>query len=157
MGYGIWNFFLIHIWWFFLKWSKANVLLNLKNHKSIWSIEIFFQKAHYDIDVYRYRYRIGIGRYEKNLIGNLSDRPIWKMGFIGAYRYLPLWKKLIGCTLTYWEIFIEVFKIFLSKRILILCIFNQIKSCVWQEFWTFCLTPEKKGVPVGLVYLFFWN
>ena len=52
------------------------MLLNLKNHKSIWSIEIFFQKAHYDIDVYRYRYRIGIGRYEKNLIGNLSDRQI---------------------------------------------------------------------------------
>ena len=86
-------FFLIHIWWFFLKWSKLNVLLNLKNHKSIWSIEIFFQKAHYDIDVYRYRYRIGISRYEKNLIGNLSDRPIWKMGFIGAYRYWPIWKK----------------------------------------------------------------
>ena len=65
----------------------------LKNHESIWSTEIFFQKALHDIDVYRYRHRIGIGRYEKNLIGNLSDRPIWKMGFIGAYRNRPIWKK----------------------------------------------------------------
>ena len=32
------------------------------------------------------QYQIGIGQYEKNLIGNLPDRPILKMGFIGVYR-----------------------------------------------------------------------
>ena len=39
------------------------------------------------------RYRIGIGRYEKKIIGNLSDRPILKMAFIGVYWYRPIWKK----------------------------------------------------------------
>ena len=42
---------------------------------------------------YRYRYRIGIGRFEKIYIGNLSDRQIPKMGFIGVYPYRPIWKK----------------------------------------------------------------
>ena len=76
------------------------MLLNLKNHKSIWSIEIFFQKAHYDIDVYRYRYRIGIGRYEKilSVIYRIGRFEKWDLSvLIGISRYE---KKLIGRTLT---------------------------------------------------------
>ena len=42
---------------------------------------------------------IGIGRYENYHIGNLSDGPIKKMAFIGAYRYRPIRKNLNGRTL----------------------------------------------------------
>ena len=43
--------------------------------------------------IYRYRYQIGIGRYEKKPYRLLSDPPILKMAFIGVYRYRPIWKK----------------------------------------------------------------
>ena len=97
----------------------------LKNHESIWSTEIFFQNALHDIDVYRYRYRIGIGRYEKSLIGNLSDRPLCKRGFICIGRYE---KKLICCTLlhskvmkswVYQELVVKKKDIFLLTKMLI--------------------------------------
>ena len=36
---------------------------------------------------------IGIGRYEKISIGNLSVSADKKIRFIGGYRYRPIWKK----------------------------------------------------------------
>ena len=36
---------------------------------------------------------IGIGRYGKIYIGNLSVSADKKIGFIGSYRYRPIWKK----------------------------------------------------------------
>ena len=36
---------------------------------------------------------IGIGRYENFNIGNLSVSADKKIGFIGGYRYRPIWKK----------------------------------------------------------------
>ena len=36
---------------------------------------------------------IGIGRYRKFCIGNLSVSADIKIGFIGDYRYRPIWKK----------------------------------------------------------------
>ena len=36
---------------------------------------------------------IGIGRYRKIYIGNLSVSADKKIGFISSYRYRPIWKK----------------------------------------------------------------
>ena len=148
----------------------------LKNHKSIWSTEIFFQNALHDIDVYRYRYWIGIGRYEKSLIGNLSDQPICKRGFICIGRYE---KKLICCTLlhskvmkswVYQELVVKTKDIFLLTKMLIKQKINfdcEIKQSalsslfflenLWSQKVQFSLIPAfyTNITNIALFFLFF--
>ena len=69
-------------------------LINLKYQFDFHCLKktfLYFKKKYYFLYI-SIGFGIGIGRYEKYYIGILSVSADMKIGFIGDYRYWPIWK-----------------------------------------------------------------
>ena len=62
--------------------------------KSVWTFKLLKNEKNNGLFLPQKKQFVGsVSADMKKYIGILLDRPIWKMEFIGAYRYRPIWIK----------------------------------------------------------------
>ena len=130
-----------------------NPLKSLIPFWKIWTpLKYLTQKCTAFFCKYRYRYRIGIGRYEKCYISILSVSADMKIGFIGLYRYRPIRKK------AYWsptEILYLHFHVCSKSSNLLYIKLQNIQSWDLLETWELskkfikhCLSIEENSIHI---------